>query len=99
MQFKFFIIPVTDNGESQKELNSFLRNHRILEETHELIAGKNGSIWHFCIKYIDVVNPLQIKSKKNTKVKIDYKEVLDKQTFKDFSKLREFTEIYRIVPF
>jgi len=90
MQFKFFVIPVTDNGESQKELNSFLRSHRILEETHELIAGKNGSSWHFCIKYFDSVNPLRINSKKNTKMKIDYKEVLDEVTFKKFSKLREF---------
>ena len=93
MQFKFFIIPVTDNGESQKELNSFLRSHRILEETHELIAGKNGSSWHFCIKYLNNVSPLRTTSQKNLKVKIDYKEVLDEKTFKIFSKLREFRKI------
>ena len=53
MQFKLFVIPVTDSGDSLDELNKFLRGHRILEESHELVAGKHGSVWHFCIKYLD----------------------------------------------
>ncbi len=31
-------------GEDLEELNKFLRSHRILEETHELVAGKHGSV-------------------------------------------------------
>ncbi len=44
MQFKLFVVPVTDAGEALEELNKFLRSHRILEETHELVAGKHGSV-------------------------------------------------------
>ena len=90
MQFKLFVIPVTDSGESLEELNKFLRSHRILEESHELAVGKNGTVWHFCIKYLDGIKPANSKNRKGSNPKIDYKEVLDEKTFKKFSKLREF---------
>ena len=90
MQFKLFVIPVTDSGESLEELNKFLRSHRILEESHELAVGKNGTVWHFCIKYLDGIKPTNSYNRKGSNPKIDYKEVLDEKTFKKFSKLREF---------
>jgi len=90
MQFKLFVIPVTDSGESLDELNRFVRSHRILEESHELVAGKNGSVWHFCIKYLNGILPTKKYNSKGSKPKIDYREVLDEKTFKKFSKLREF---------
>lgn len=36
------------------------------------------------------MEPLRTSSQNNSKVKIDYKEVLDENTFNKFSKLREF---------
>ena len=90
MQFKLFVIPVTDSGDSLDELNKFLRGHRILEESHELVAGKHGSVWHFCIKYLDGIKPTTNNNRKGSKPKIDYKEILDENAFKKFSKLREF---------
>jgi len=38
MQFKLFVIPVTDSGESLDDLNKFLRNDRLLEESHGISA-------------------------------------------------------------
>lgn len=93
MQFKLFVIPVTDSGESLDELNKFLRSHRILEESHELVAGKHGTVWHFCIKYLKGILATKMYNSKGSKPKIDYKEVLDEKTFKKFSKLREFRKI------
>ena len=93
MQFKLFIIPVTDSGESLNDLNKFLRSQRILEESHELVAGKNGSVWHFCIKYLEGIKPTNYGYSKGSKSKIDYKEVLDEKVFKKFSKLREYRKI------
>ena len=66
MQFKLFVISATDSGESLNELNKFLRNHRILEESHELAVGKNGTVWHFCIKYLDGIKPINSKNRKGS---------------------------------
>jgi len=90
MQFKLFVVAVTDAGEALNELNGFLRSHRVLEESHELIAGKNGSAWHFCVKYLEVIKSTGYRQTKRTIPKIDYKEVLNDKTFAIFSKLREY---------
>jgi len=39
MQIKIFVILVDDRA-ALKEMNRFLRSHRILEDQHELISGK-----------------------------------------------------------
>ena len=85
MKFKLFVIPVTDSGEALDELNKFLRSHRILEETHELVTSKNGSAWHFCIKYLEYSSNTNHSHNK----KVDYKQILDEKTFENFSRLRQ----------
>ncbi len=84
MQFRLFVIPGTDSGESLDQLNKFLRSHRILEENHELVSNKNGSAWHFCIKYLEH-NP---NTNQSYYKKVDYKQILDEKTFEKFSILR-----------
>ena len=87
MQFKIFTIPVTDDGSATEEMNRFLRSHKVLETEQQLISTKNGSQWHFCIKYL--ANALPAGKPNQGSSKIDYREVLDEKTFAVFSGLRE----------
>ena len=86
MQFKIFTIPVTDDGSALEEMNRFLRSHKVLETEQQLVSTKNGSQWHFCIKYLANAQP---DNKPQNSSKIDYKEVLDEKTFAVFSVLRD----------
>lgn len=85
MQFQLFTIPITDDGQSLEELNKFLRSHKVLEVVQELVSAKNGSQWHFCVKYL--ANAAVEKTQATSK--IDYRQVLDENTFAIFSNLRE----------
>ena len=87
MQFKLYVIPVDDNGTALEEMNVFLRSHRILEEQHELLSGKNGTSWHFCLKYLEY--GVRDNSNRTKKVKVDYRKLLDDKTFMRFSVFRE----------
>lgn len=69
----------------QTELNRFLQSHRILEMENELIRNDKGSVWCFCIKYLEPIHGVSTSASK----KIDYKKDLDENTFKVFSSLRE----------
>jgi len=84
MQIKLFTIPVTDSGAFTAELNAFLRSHKVLEVSKELVQNAVGAYWCFCINYIESGMPVF----ESTKAKVDYKEILDKETFEKFSKMR-----------
>ncbi|GHU77039.1 hypothetical protein FACS189414_3790 [Bacteroidia bacterium] len=86
MQFKLFTVPTSDDGSYLDEVNKFLRSHKVLEVEQQLVNVKNGSQWHFCIKYIENA---QVETKPLNASKVDYKEVLDEKTFAIFSLLRE----------
>jgi len=85
MQIRLFTIPVSDKGTYTEELNRFLRSHKILEVENQLVSDPNGHSWCFCVKYVSSQLPYQKKGN----IKIDYKNELDENTFKVFSKLRE----------
>ncbi len=98
MQFKFFLIPVMDAGESSEELNRFLRSHRVLEESHELVTSKNGSFLHFCIKYL---HSSYLNNENRNKVKVDYQKVLSVDDFKKFmvfKKIRKSLAEHNAIP-
>jgi superfamily II DNA helicase RecQ len=89
MQFRIFTIPVTDDGTATEEMNRFLRGHKALEVEQQLVSTKQGSSWHFCIKYLANATPSAAERTGERSSKIDYKEVLDEKTFAVFSVLRE----------
>ncbi|GHT68807.1 hypothetical protein AGMMS50239_34590 [Bacteroidia bacterium] len=89
MQFKLFTVPTTDDGSYLEELNKFLRSNKVLEVEQQLINLKNGSQWHFCVKYL-ANTPIDGRDgARPVSTKIDYKEILDEKTFAVFSLLRE----------
>ncbi len=84
MQIKLFTIPISDSGELEEEMNRFLRGNKILEIENRLVNNERGASWCFCVKYVKK-NQAFSKSKKG---KVDYRQELDDETFKVFSKLR-----------
>ncbi len=86
MQVKIFIVPVFDADSATYDLNRFLRSQRILEVQQELVTTKHGACWCFCVKYVrggDYAGKFG-----GRKEKVDYKQVLSKEEFEKFEKLR-----------
>ena len=76
---------IGDIGTELEEMNRFLRTNKILEVHDQLISNENGAYWCFCVRYIErTLSPAG-----NDKRKVDYRKVLDDETFKKFSLLRE----------
>ncbi|MCF8216106.1 MAG: HRDC domain-containing protein [Chlorobium sp.] len=84
MQIQLFAIPIGDNGAALQEMNTFLKAHKILEIQQKLISNDNGANWCFCVRYVEQA----FKAASESKAKIDYRQVLDEQTFRKFSHLR-----------
>lgn len=84
MQVKVFSIPIVGGEKLNEDMNVFLRSKKILQIESQIINQVSGCFWTFCIRYIDDVTISDAN-----KVKVDYKEVLDDNSFKVFSRLRE----------
>ena len=59
MQIKIFTIPMigSENELLTNEMNSFLRSHRILNVSKELVSNTYMNVWTFCIEYIEGSKP------------------------------------------
>jgi len=84
MKIRIFTIPVSDTGELEKELNSFLSGRRIISVEKRFIDAGPDSAWTFCIAWSEMTEKAPVK-----KGKIDYKEVLDEQDFRIYAALRD----------
>jgi len=81
MQIKIFSIPIPGGEELVEEMNRFLRSKKILQTENQLVSDANGTFWCFCIKYLD-------ETPQNKSRKVDYREVLDPESFQRFTNLR-----------
>ena len=89
MPFKFFTVPVRDDGNAAEELNSFLLSHRILAVDRRWVDQGTDSFWAICIDYLvgpGSSSPRSSSSKPRGK---DYKEILSPEDFSQFAVLRE----------
>ena len=86
LQYATFLLPVYTGSAEQEELNRFLRGHRIVQTSKELVSTGSTSNWAILVEYLD-------HSEKSTdeqiKSKVDYKEILSPDDFLLYSKLRE----------
>jgi superfamily II DNA helicase RecQ len=87
MQIKLFTIPVGDSGNALQEMNAFLRGNKILEVENKLVTNEHGAYWCFCVRYIE--GAFVPSAERSGGGKVDYRKVLDDETFQKFSKLRE----------
>lgn len=88
MALRFFVVPVYNQDESQRELNAFLSGHRIVSVDKRFVDLGADSYWAVCVDYIDA-NAATHRAVGRIKGKIDYKEVLSPREFAVFCKLRE----------
>lgn len=84
MQIRIFTIPVLDNQTQTDEMNAFLRGQKVLTVDQQIVSVSNQPFWSFCVKYISQGNTFTGEKP----AKVDYKEVLDAETFATFSSLR-----------
>ena len=88
MKTKFFWIPALDSLMAEGELNTFLASHRVVKMERHFLPAEATPGWCFCIEWIPAS-----EEPSNTKFaakdrKIDYREVLDEESFRIFSILR-----------
>lgn len=83
MQIKIFTIPILGGERINEEVNAFLRSKRVLHVDNQMVNHEGSAFWCFCIKYLDTDVP-QAKKKK-----VDYKDVLDEESFRRFTEMRQ----------
>lgn len=90
MPFRFFLVPIHDQGEAAAALNAFLGSHRVLNVDRRWIDQGAGSLWSFCIDYLEG-KPVPGSPGKpvGVKPKVDYRELLKPEEFVVFARLRD----------
>lgn len=86
MQIQIYTVPMFDGEEELKEMNKFLRSHRVAEIQKTFIPTANCGSWSFCITYIEAIKVTEPEMKK---VKIDYRNVLSEKDFALFCEMRK----------
>lgn len=71
-----------------EQMNRFLRGHKVVQVDKQLVALGDCAYWSFCVNYLVGRTPVSVAGEKREKV--DYKNVLDGEHFKVFSRLRLF---------
>jgi superfamily II DNA helicase RecQ len=87
MQFQFFKIPAAPNEAFVEELNAFLRSHCVTQARREFVPDAGGGCWAFCVEYVESPSSTP---KARRKSGVDYREVLDVDTFRIFAQLRDW---------
>jgi superfamily II DNA helicase RecQ len=88
MKLNFFWIPARDSCNSEAELNTFLASHRIVQIEKSFVAGDDGPGWSICAQTLpkEVMSSAPVAKEKTGK--IDYREVLDEESFRIYAILR-----------
>ena len=80
MAFKFFTVPIRDNGSAEAELNAFLVGHRVLAVERRWVDLGQESFWSLCVDYLD--GPYETpRERSGTKRGKDYREELSPDDF------------------
>jgi Superfamily II DNA helicase len=83
MQLKFFSIQAPGGEHTAEEMNLFLRSKKILSVERHLSVTERGTYWHVCIEYLDEASAY------GSKEKVDYKKILDDDSFARFARYKE----------
>lgn len=84
MKIKIFAIPIVGGEEDNSLMNNFLSSHRVIDVQQQIVADK---YWTFCVRYVDKVSA-DANVNNGKKEKIDFRKVLDENTFAKFSAIR-----------
>lgn len=88
MKMQFFWIPALDSQAAETELNQFLANARVIHLDKEFAAAPQPG-WSVCVQYEPSADRAAPRGGGGgTSRKVDYREVLDEETFAIFAALR-----------
>lgn len=95
MQIQIFNVPIHDCEECVVEMNKFLRGHRVVTIDKQFCLLGDNAVWSFCVTYVEGTIP---DSSRNTesREKVDYRKILDADTFDIFSRLRDIRKAMAI---
>ena len=77
MQIQIFTIPIYNNDEELKEMNSFLLSQRVLEISENFVSNTKGTFWCYSVRYIKKTSSKGYNQFPR-KAKVDYQTILDK---------------------
>lgn len=86
IQYKFFIISVKNQVESEEEFNRFLRAGNIINITKEFVPQGDNSFWYMAVEYHAGAG----SAAPEKRARIDYREILSPEDFALYAKLREW---------
>lgn len=86
MPLSFYWIPARDAQRAQDELNAALGSLRVVSTEKHFCALPPDPGWAVCLEYVEA-GGAEAKARSRAK-RIDYKEVLDPETFAIFAALR-----------
>jgi superfamily II DNA helicase RecQ len=90
MPFKIFTVPIQGAEEAERELNAFLRGHKVVGVDRRWVEQGAFSFWNFCVDFLDGAAHTSADGRPvGTRGKVDYKEVLKPEEFTVFARLRE----------
>ena len=87
MRYRFFTIPIHDDGAAADALNRCLAEARVLAVDRQFVADGPNSAWAVCVAVHDGDGRSPPATRRAGK--IDYKEVLSADDFAVFARLRE----------
>ncbi len=90
LQYRFFIVPITDFQEAEIEFNRFLRSVRVINIDRQFVVDGENSYWVFAVEFLTGESRASGEGADKKKEKIDYKEELSPEDFAIFVKLREW---------
>jgi hypothetical protein len=89
MPYRSFLIPIRDAQRAERELNDFIRSHRVLAVDRHWVDRGENSFWAV---WVDDLEPSPDRpsdvATSGSKRKLDYKEVLSPEDFAVFAQLR-----------
>ncbi len=92
MAYRFFVIPIRDDGSAAAELNGFVRSHKILAVDRRWVDAGSESYWSFCVDYLEhggAKSAQHAVRDGSGRPKVDYRDVLAPEDFTVFAKLRQ----------
>jgi hypothetical protein len=89
MGLRFFLVPVRDSENAERELNGFLATHKVLSIDRQLVDVGMNSFWAICVDYLTSSAGESTLTSNLSRSRVDYKTILPPEEFEVFSRLRQ----------
>lgn len=89
MQYKIYTLPIIASETEQEEMNHFIRSHKVADVCKQLVVADGQAYWSFCITYLLTSQLSTDFSDQSRKQKVDYRLVLDEESFARFTIMRK----------